>query len=76
MGFIRRPTLNNGLPLYMFGTDGYVTLTGQQDVAETFLDEINIVPNPYYVGQRRVINYFGVVELCARAAKLRATGAS
>jgi len=32
------------------------------------------VPNPYYVGQRRVINYMGVVELCAMAAKLRATG--
>ena len=32
------------------------------------------VPNPYYVGQRRVLNYMGVVELCAMAAKLRATG--
>jgi len=32
------------------------------------------VPNPYYVGQRRVMGYFGVVELCAMAAKLRATG--
>jgi metallo-beta-lactamase class B len=32
------------------------------------------VPNPYYVGQRRVLNYLGVVELCAMAAKLRATG--
>ena len=32
------------------------------------------VPNPYYVGQRRVMNYMGVVELCAKAAKLRATG--
>ena len=32
------------------------------------------VPNPYYVGQRRVMNYLGVVELCAMAAKLRATG--
>ena len=32
------------------------------------------VPNPYYVGQRRVVNYMGVVELCAMAAKLRATG--
>ena len=32
------------------------------------------VPNPYYVGQRRVLNYSGVVELCAMAAKLRATG--
>jgi metallo-beta-lactamase class B len=32
------------------------------------------VPNPFLVGQRRVLNYFGVVELCAAAAKLRATG--
>ncbi len=32
------------------------------------------VPNPYYIGQRRVMNYMGVVELCAMAAKLRATG--
>jgi len=32
------------------------------------------VPNPYYVGQRRVMNYMAVVELCAMAAKLRATG--
>jgi hypothetical protein len=32
------------------------------------------VPNPYFVGQRRVLNYMGVVELCAKAAKLRATG--
>ena len=33
------------------------------------------VPNPFFVGQRAVMNYFGVVELCAQAAKLRATGA-
>jgi hypothetical protein len=32
------------------------------------------VPNPFFVGQRAVMNYFGVVELCAKAAKLRATG--
>jgi metallo-beta-lactamase class B len=32
------------------------------------------VPNPYEVGQREVLNYFAVVELCAKAAKLRATG--
>jgi metallo-beta-lactamase class B len=31
-------------------------------------------PNPYFVGQRRVLNYMGVVELCAMAAKLRSTG--
>jgi len=32
------------------------------------------VPNPFVVGQRRVLNYFAVVELCAMSAKLRATG--
>jgi len=32
------------------------------------------VPNPYEVGQREVMNYFAVVELCTKAAKLRATG--
>ena len=32
------------------------------------------VPNPYFVGQRGVLNYMAVVELCAMAAKLRATG--
>jgi metallo-beta-lactamase class B len=32
------------------------------------------VRNPYLVGQRAVLNYTGVVELCAMAAKLRATG--
>lgn len=31
-------------------------------------------PNPFYVGQRRVLNYFAVVELCAMSAKLRSTG--
>ena len=32
------------------------------------------VPHPYFVGQRAVMNYMGVVELCTMAAKLRATG--
>ena len=32
------------------------------------------VPNPFFVGERRVMNYMAVVELCAMAAKLRATG--
>lgn len=31
------------------------------------------VPNPFVVGQRRVLDYFAVVELCAMSAKLRAT---
>ena len=41
------------------------------DVPKRFLRD---VPNPYEVGQREVLNYFAVVELCAKSAKLRATG--
>lgn len=41
------------------------------DVPNRFLRD---VPNPYEVGQRKVLNYFAVVELCAKSAKLRATG--
>jgi metallo-beta-lactamase class B len=41
------------------------------DVPKRYLRD---VPNPYEVGQREVLNYFAVVELCAKAAKLRATG--
>jgi metallo-beta-lactamase class B len=31
-------------------------------------------PDPFVVGPRKVLNYFGVVELCNMATKLRATG--
>jgi hypothetical protein len=31
--------------------------------------------DPFVVGQKEVLNYLGVVELCSQAAKLRATGA-
>jgi metallo-beta-lactamase class B len=41
------------------------------DVPKRYLRD---VPNPYDVGQREVLNYMGVVELCAKAAKLRSTG--
>ncbi|MBK8499701.1 MAG: T9SS type A sorting domain-containing protein [Flavobacteriales bacterium] len=39
---------NNGLPLYKFGTQGFATQTQVATVAEDFLEEINITPNPYY----------------------------
>lgn len=42
------PQRNNGLPLYSFSTGGYATETGATAVAEDFLSEINVVPNPYY----------------------------
>jgi hypothetical protein len=42
------PERNNGLPLYTFGTAGFATETGVDNVAVSALDIINIVPNPYY----------------------------
>ena len=36
--------------------------------------ELGDTPNPYVVGQRRTLNYFAMLELCAMAGKLRATG--
>lgn len=42
------PVRNEGLPLYSFSTAGYATSTGVTAVVEDFLDEINVVPNPYY----------------------------
>jgi metallo-beta-lactamase class B len=41
------------------------------DVPDRYLED---VPNPYDVGRREVLNYMGVVELCAKAAKLRSVG--
>jgi hypothetical protein len=43
-----RPERNGGLPLYGFSTVGLETLNDVQEVAEEFLDNIGIVPNPYY----------------------------
>lgn len=31
-------------------------------------------PNPYHLGQRRTLNYLAMMEMCLKAAKLRATG--
>lgn len=42
------PALNNGLPLYAFGTGEYAVQTNVASVADEFLDKIDIVPNPYY----------------------------
>ncbi len=39
---------NGGLPLYSFGTAELATQTNIAEVAESSLDIINIVPNPYY----------------------------
>lgn len=42
------PERNDGLPLYTFNTGGFATSTNVLEVAESSLDIINIVPNPYY----------------------------
>lgn len=41
-------SINDWSPLYEFSTKGYGVETGQQAVAEDFLKEVRIVPNPYY----------------------------
>lgn len=40
--------LNNGRPMYEWNMDGLVAQTGVQDQFASALDEINVVPNPYY----------------------------
>lgn len=39
---------NNGLPLYKFSTSGLETINSDQTTAESALDLISVVPNPYY----------------------------
>lgn len=43
-----QPERNNGLPLYTFNTGESHTETGVASVAESMLDIIGVVPNPYY----------------------------
>ncbi len=40
--------INNGLPAYRFTTDGIQTQYEQNETAISALDQIKIVPNPYY----------------------------
>jgi hypothetical protein len=39
---------NNGIPLYTFGSGPFATQVNVAAVAESALDMINVVPNPYY----------------------------
>ncbi|MBX2974033.1 MAG: T9SS C-terminal target domain-containing protein, partial [Flavobacteriales bacterium] len=39
---------NNGLPLYAFSTNGLATVNNDLTTAESALDLISVVPNPYY----------------------------
>jgi len=41
-------TQNYGLPLYSFTTKNIAPTTNNADLVQSILDEINIVPNPYY----------------------------
>jgi hypothetical protein len=40
--------LNNGLPMYAWGMDGYETKLNDQISLSQVLKQINVVPNPYY----------------------------
>jgi len=42
------PLRNNGLPLYSFTTNDLAVIENDQATAESALDLINVVPNPYY----------------------------
>lgn len=39
---------NGGFPLYSFSTDGYQGVQGNLEVAKSALDNIRVVPNPYF----------------------------
>jgi len=40
--------INNGLPMYRFSLDDLAPETNREDVATDFMEEIRVVPNPYY----------------------------
>ena len=42
------PTVNGGLPMYNFNLDGLAPTFNDATTAESALDLINVVPNPYY----------------------------
>lgn len=39
---------NRGVPVYKFSTNGKATVKGQTSLLKSALDDVNIVPNPYY----------------------------
>lgn len=43
---------NNGNPVYTFDLDGLAPVTGDREVANDALDDIRVVPNPYYGSSR------------------------
>jgi hypothetical protein len=42
------PTINEGLPMYQFTTEGLAPVINDAETANSVLDEIRVVPNPYY----------------------------
>ena len=42
------PTVNEGLPMYEFSSDGLAPTLNDAETASSVLDEIKVVPNPYY----------------------------
>lgn len=48
VGFGPEVTENDNFPMYSFTTRNIAVQTSVADVAESILDKINIVPNPYY----------------------------
>ncbi len=47
-GFAKENPVNDNLPLYKFSTQDIKTLTQDKEAAESALDLIKVVPNPYY----------------------------
>lgn len=64
-------SLNNGYPMYQFTTKNLTpTKVEQTEEVQTLLDEINIIPNPYYgfsqYEQTALENYVRIVNLPAK----------
>jgi hypothetical protein len=49
-------TANNSYPMYAFNTEGVATITNDLAKAESDLDLINVVPNPYYAYSSYEVN--------------------
>ena len=40
--------VNDSMPVFRFNTDGVATVIGNKEIAKKVLDNVSIVPNPYY----------------------------
>jgi hypothetical protein len=41
-------TLNDSMPLFRFSTEGMQTIVNERGIAKRALDQVSVVPNPYY----------------------------